>query len=59
MSLKSTFAAEVDELISLGKERGVSLDDMIEELELAKDGLEAEIADLLEAEIADLEGDAK
>jgi len=51
MSLKSTFAVEVDELISFGKKRGVSLDDMIEELELAKDGLEAELADL--------EGDAK
>ena len=46
MSLKSTFAAEVDELISFGKKRGVSLDDMIEELEFAKDGLEAELADL-------------
>ncbi len=41
MSLKSTFAVEVGKLISFGKKRGVSLDDMIEELEFAKDGLEA------------------
>lgn len=56
MSLKSTFAAEVDKLISFGKERGVRLDDMIEELEGAIEALAAEI---LEAEIAALEGDAK
>jgi hypothetical protein len=45
VTLKRTFGAELDELISLGKERGVGLEEMIDELEMARDGLQAEIDD--------------
>jgi hypothetical protein len=45
VTLRPTFAEKIDELISFGRERGVGLEEMIDELEMARDGLQAEIDD--------------
>ena len=45
MTLRPTFAEKIDELISFGRESGVGLEEMIDELEMARDGLQAEIDD--------------
>jgi hypothetical protein len=41
------FSDALDALITLGKEQGTPLDDMIEALQLAAKGLDAEIDDLV------------
>jgi len=45
VTLRPTFAEKIDELISFGRECGVGLEEMIDEMEMARDGLQAEIDD--------------
>ncbi len=54
MILRPTFAEKIDELITFGRDQGVSLDDMIDELSMTLDGLEIE-----RIAVGETEGDAE
>lgn len=45
MTPNERFCEELDEILSRAKARGLGLSDMIDELEMATDGLRAELLD--------------